>query len=110
MHDPTHAGWLLAAALAACLAGMGWLALGMDVHARQAWGRALSPAEARSLRLPGWLALVAGLGLCLGVDHPSMAALVWVMALAVSALSVAFVLAWRARWLGVLAPWVRRAR
>ena len=56
MHDPTHAGWLLAAALAACLAGMGWLALGMDVHARQAWGRALSPAEARSLRLPGWLA------------------------------------------------------
>jgi len=108
MHDPASAGWLLAAALVACLAGMGWLALGMDVHARQAWGRGLSPVETRSLRGLGWLALAAGLCLCLRVDHPSMAALVWVMALAGSALAVAFVLAWRARWLGVLAPWVRR--
>jgi hypothetical protein len=108
MHDPAYAGWLLAAALVACLAGMGWLALGMDVHARQAWGRGLSPVETRSLRGLGWLALAAGLGLCLRVDHPSMAALVWVMALAGSALAVAFVLAWQARWLGVLAPWVRR--
>jgi len=108
MHDPAYAGWLLAAALVACLAGMGWLALGMDVHARQAWGRGLSSVETRSLRGLGWLALAAGLGLCLRVDHPSMAALVWVMALAGSALAVAFVLAWQARWLGVLAPWVRR--
>lgn len=108
MHDPAYAGWLLVAALAACLTGMGWLALGMDVHARQTWGRSLSPAEARGLRGLGWLALTLGLGLCLRVDHPSMAALVWVMALAGSALAVAFVLAWQTRWLRLLAPWVRR--
>ncbi|WP_420884945.1 DUF3325 family protein [Achromobacter piechaudii] len=38
-------------------------------------------------------------------DHASMATLVWVMSLAVAAASVAFTLAWRARWLRALA-WV----
>lgn len=107
MHEPSDSAWLLAAALAAALAGMGWLALAMEVHARQVWGRALAPAGVRALRVLGWLGLAAALALCLAADHPSMAALVWVMALAGGAAGVAFVLAWRARWLGVLAPWVR---
>ncbi|MCR6684908.1 DUF3325 domain-containing protein [Pseudoxanthomonas sp.] len=110
MHEPSDAAWLLAAALAASVAGMGWLALAMDVHARQVWGRALAPAGARVLRILGWLGLAVALTLCLAADHPSMAALVWVMALAGAAAGVAFVLAWRARWLGMLAPWVRGAR
>lgn len=108
MPEPTHGGWLLAAALLACLAGMGWLALAMDAHARQVWGRALAAGSAKLLRVLGALALAAGLVLCLAVDHASMAVLVWVMALAGAALAVAFTLAWRARWLALLAPWVRR--
>jgi hypothetical protein len=107
MPESVRAAWPLAAALLAGVAGMGWLALAMPAHAQQVWGRAVSPATVRVLRVLGALGLVASLGLCLVVDHASMAVLVWVMALAASALAVAFTLSWRARWLGVLAPWVR---
>ncbi|GAB3340833.1 DUF3325 domain-containing protein [Marilutibacter aestuarii] len=99
---------LLALALSACVVGMGWLALAMDVHARQAWGRPAGAKAARTLRAMGTTALVLALVLCLQVDHATMAVLVWVMALAVGAVSVAMVLAWRARWLGLLAPWTGR--
>ncbi|WP_028918946.1 DUF3325 family protein [Pseudoxanthomonas suwonensis] len=110
MPEPQIAhGWLLLGAMLACAAGMAWLALAMDVHARQVWGRGLAPAMAKGLRVLGALALAAGLWLCLLADHPTMAVLVWVMALAVGALAVALLLAWRARWLRALAPWVRRA-
>ena len=108
MPEASSGGWLLAAALSACLAGMGWLALAMDAHARQVWGRAPGPVAVRMLRLAGSAALLAGLVLCLAVDHPSMAVLVWVMALAAAAAAVAFILAWRAHWLAVLVPWMRR--
>lgn len=94
---------LLTAALLACLAGMGWLALAMEVHWAQVRGQALPPAAARRLRLLGALSLCAALALCLRADHASMAALVWVMALAAAALAVALTLSWRPRWLGVLA-------
>lgn len=107
MHEPAHAAWLLAAALGASVAGMGWLALAMPAHARQVWGGPAAPATARILRALGTLGLLASLALCLAVDHPTMASLVWVMLLATGALGVAFTLSWRARWLGVLAPWVR---
>ncbi|KAF1691445.1 DUF3325 domain-containing protein [Pseudoxanthomonas koreensis] len=108
MHEPAHAAWLLAAALGAGFAGMGWLALAMPAHARQVWGAPAAPATTRLLRVLGTLGLFASLLLCLAVDHPTMASLVWVMLLAGSALAVAFTLSWRPRWLGVLAPWVRR--
>lgn len=98
--------FLHAATLLACVAGMGWLALAMDVHARQAWGRALGPGAARLLRVLGGAALFVGLLLALAADHASMAVLVWVMALAGAALAVAFALAWRPRWLRWLAPWI----
>lgn len=107
MPESGHSAVLLAAALAACVAGMGWLALAMPAHAQQVWGRAVTPATARVLRVLGALGLLSALALCLAVDHASMAALVWVMATAGAAFLVAFILAWRARWLGVLAPWVR---
>lgn len=96
-------GALLSAALLANLVGMGWLALAMEPHWRQVFGEAARmPATAIRLRALGALALVSSLALCLRVDHPSMAALVWVMSLAAAALAVAFTLSWRARWLRVL--------
>lgn len=101
---------ILAAAVAAATAGMGWLALAMDVHWEQVRGAdPLAPTAVRTLRVLGALALAGSLALCLAVDHASMASLVWVMALAAAALAVAFMLTWRPRWLGVLLPWVRPA-
>lgn len=107
MPDATFASWLLALALLACIAGMGWLALSMQVHALQVWGTIPSRATTRILRVLGALGLAIALSLCLMADHASMAVLVWVMTLASAALLTAFTLTWRARWLQVLAPWVR---
>lgn len=101
----SEALWLAAAA-AMALAGMGWLALGMEVH----WGQAMhQPAEAatgtrRLLRRLGAAALAASLLACLKADRPSMAVLVWVMLLAGSALVIAMLLARRPRLLALAWP------
>lgn len=96
-------GLLLLVALLANLVGLGWLALAMEPHWRQVFGDAArTPATATRLRAMGASSLAASLATCIGVDHPSMAALVWVMSLAAAALAVAFTLSWRARWLRVL--------
>ena len=107
MHEPVIATLLLLGALLASVAGMGWLALSMAVHAQQVWGSPLSTGASRTLRIAGVLSLVAALALCLAVDHASMASLVWVMALTAAAVSVAMTLSWRPHWLRVLAPWAR---
>ena len=107
MPESASAAWLLMAALLACVAGMGWLALSMQAHALQVWGAIPSPTATRILRALGGLGLAVALALCLMADHVSMAVLVWVMTLAGSALLITFTLTWRASWLQVLAPWVR---
>lgn len=107
MPEHASAGWALLAALLASIAGMGWLALSMPVHAAQAWGRAPDTAAMRLLRAMGSAGVVIALALCLRADHASMAVLVWVMALSGAALLVAFLLASRPHWLRWLAPWVR---
>jgi hypothetical protein len=92
------------------LAGLGWLALAMDVHWEQACGPVPATRGAlRCLRVLGTSGLVASLLLCLHVDHASMAMLVWCMTLAGAALTIAFTLTWRARWLGLLVLRVRPA-
>jgi hypothetical protein len=98
----------LVLAFAASISGMGLLALAMPPHWEQA--RAPEPypaAKAQSLRTLGAFSLGVSLALCFVADHPSMAPLVWVMELAASALSIAFALAFRPRWLGWLVAWVR---
>lgn len=96
---------LLLAALLACTAGMAWLALAMETHWAQVRDGVAGRGQVIRLRVLGASALAGGLALCLAADHPSMAALVWVMALAGAALAVAMVLTWRPRWLRALA-WV----
>ena len=104
----SEALWLVTAA-ALSLAGMGWLALAMEVH----WGQVMHrPAEAaaptrRLLRALGVLALPLSLLACLMADRPSMAVLVWVMLLAGSAAAIAMALARRPMWLAPLVAWVR---
>jgi hypothetical protein len=97
----------LAGALACGLAGFGWLALAMDTHWEQVRGPRPAPARtSRRLRLLGGLALAASLACALAADHPTMAALVWIMALALGALGTALTLAWRPRALRMLVAWV----
>lgn len=107
MPDHGSGAWWLLAAVLAGFAGMGWLALSMPAHAHQVWTDARA-GSARMLRGLGAMAIVVSLLLCLCADHASMAVLVWIMALAASALLVAFVLASRPRWLRWLVPWVWR--
>jgi len=101
----SEALWLTAAA-ALSLAGMGWLALAMEVH----WGQVMHrSAEAaantrRVLRTIGMLTLPLSLLACLMADRPSMAVLVWVMLLAGSAATVAMTLARRPQVLRTLWP------
>lgn len=100
-----HDALILSAALIANVVGMGWFALSMDVHWHQVHGSVpRRHRTTRPLRVAGAFALLASLGLCLAVDHASMASLIWVMSLTAAALIVAFTLTWRARWLRLLAP------
>lgn len=108
MPEPITDALLLTLALCLCTAGMAWFALAMENHWQQVYGRQppLTPRTILLLRLFGGLALFASLLLCLWVDHASMAALVWIMALTASVLVVAFTCAWRPRWLTALVIWL----
>jgi len=98
---------LLLATLCSFL-GLALLALSMERHWRQLCAtRPLTSASARLLRIAGIVALISSLALCLAVDHASMASLVWVMTLAVSAFALAMLLAWRPGWLSPLIRWAR---
>lgn len=100
MLDPV----LLALAFALSMIGMASLALTMEAHWAQVFdGLPQSPAAVLRLRVVGPVSLAAALVLCLIVDHASMAALVWVMTMAGSALAVAFTLTWQPGWLRLLA-------
>lgn len=100
MSEGWTAGVMLLAAFVATVGAMGWFALAMEPHWEQVRGGAPRPASTvRRLRVQAVIGLAVSLGLCLAVDHASMAALVWVMLLAGAALLVALTLAWRAHWL-----------
>jgi hypothetical protein len=68
-----------------------------------------SSTLARKLRLAGAAALLLSLVCCLAADHPSMATLVWAMAVSTSALAIAMALAYRPQWLAWLVG-VKRGR
>lgn len=91
---------LIGAALAAQTVGFAWLAMAMDVHWQQVRGEpAVGRRRALRLRVAGTAALAVSLVACLAADHASMAALVWVMGLAVAALLVAMTLSFIPRLL-----------
>lgn len=102
-------GFLLLGAFIATLIGMGWLALAMNAHWKQVFNGSPSATTSIVLRSLGGSALFVSLLLCLSVDHASMASLVWVMLLAASAMSIAFILSWRPRLLAPLIVWATPA-
>ncbi len=93
------------------LTGMGWLALSLEVHWRQIFGRkaVLTASVANWLRLAGWTGLLLSAICCFIADRPSMAVLVWVMLLAGAATTIALLLAWRAHWLRGLVFWANKS-
>lgn len=93
--------WLALAAVFA-ISGMGWLALSMDVHWRQAL-RSKPGHNSGLYRILGGAGLVLSLCFSLLADHPSMAALVWFMLMAAAAFFIAMLLSWRPQWLRWLA-------
>jgi hypothetical protein len=100
----SDAAWLVLAFLANLL-GMGWLALSFDKHWQQVHGgQALGVSRRRRFRIAGVVALASSLAAGFAADHASMAPLVWLMSLAVTALGIAMALAWRPRWLKPIAP------
>jgi hypothetical protein len=99
---------MLACALFISICGFAWLALAMEPHWRQVRGDVpIRPSVVKTLRTLGAAALFVSLLICLQVDHPSMASLVWIMSLAASALLITFTLSWRPRTLAWLAAWIR---
>ncbi|HEY6124751.1 MAG TPA: DUF3325 domain-containing protein [Steroidobacteraceae bacterium] len=95
-------------ALLLSFAGLALFALAMERHWRQLRAtQPLTAATSRTLRIAGVVALISSLVLCLSVDHASMASLVWIMTMAVSAFVLAMLLAWRPAWLSPLIRWVR---
>lgn len=98
---------MLIAAQVFSFVGMGWLALALalslDAHWTQVFGtRPRLAATHGLLRVPGAAAIANSLIASFWADHPSMAPLVWVMSLAVSALAIAMLLAWRPGWMNML--------
>ena len=97
--------YLTAAALLS-LVGMAWLALSMDVHWAQLKQIPLADSHPPKviLKALGYSALFVSLVLCLVADRPSIAALVWMMLMSVTAVSVAWVLSKSPRSLKALWP------
>lgn len=84
---------------------MSWLALTIDVHWQQVRGETPPQSSIRRfLSLAGAAALTLSLSMCFLADHPSMAPLVWVMELGVSALLIGVVLPWCPRVLTIIVP------
>lgn len=99
---------MLSLALFLSFVGLALQALAMERHWRQLRStQPLKRSMVRVLRIAGATSLTGSLALCLAVDHPSMAALVWVMTLALSAIALALLLAWRPGWLSPLIRWAR---
>lgn len=87
----TEAMWL-SAAVVTVIVGMGWLALAYQSHWQQVFPTNQHQPNSVALKWAGWSFLLMSGVCCFIADHPTMAALVWVMLLAVSAMLVAIIL------------------
>lgn len=97
----TEAMWLIAAVITAILS-MGWLALSYQSHWQQVFPQSEAKPGRSRLKGFGWSFLVVSAGCCLAADHPSMAVLVWVMLLALAAMTIAMILSRRPTLLRII--------
>lgn len=99
----TEAMWLIAAVISA-LVSMGWLALSYQSHWQQVFPESASKPGLKRLKTAGWAGLLVSAVCSLAADHPSMAVLVWVMLLALAAMSIAMILSRRPTVLRFICP------
>lgn len=76
----------------ACFLGLSALALAMKTHWQQVFVVPFTPLMQKCLRVFGVAAVALSAFFCGRADHPSMAVLVWLMLLALSAFVVALLL------------------
>lgn len=89
-----------------CFISFGWLALAINIHWQQVMATEPRTNTRRALQISGSLGLLISAVFCFIADRPSMAVLVWIMLLALTAPAIAMLLAWRPmllRWLWPLA-------
>ncbi|MCX4192552.1 DUF3325 domain-containing protein [Methylophaga sp. OBS1] len=99
----TETIWLITAAVTALLS-MGWLALAYETHWQQVFPASKTLPNSKRLKTTGWFFLLLSALCCLRADHPTMAVLVWVMLLAVTAFTVAMILSRRPVLLKTICP------
>lgn len=66
------------------------------------------PHVARRLRILGWLTLAATFALSVSREGASFGSLLWSCLISAAAMAVALTLAWKPRWLGMIAVILRR--
>ncbi|MDA8519889.1 DUF3325 domain-containing protein [Acidovorax sp. NCPPB 4044] len=89
-----------------CFAGWAGIALGMDRHHEETWGREGLAPRLRALRRAGWAALTFSLALAVWWPRASSVSLAvtwWAMALSVAALGATAAATWWPRHLPRLA-------
>jgi hypothetical protein len=95
--------WLIAAVVTAMLS-MGWLALSYQSHWQQVFPQTQAKPGHSRLKAFGWSFLLTSAACCLAADHPSMAVLVWVMLLALAAMTIGMILSRRPALLRLICP------
>lgn len=101
--------WLLAA-IGAALLGCAYLALSQDKHRRSVLARGAKPPAVSTMRLFGWVLVMASLMLCVAGDGAGFAALLWPLIVGGAAVVIAIVLAYRPIWLRTLVAGAGGAR
>lgn len=81
--------WL---ASVSCFLGLSALALAMKTHWQQVFVLPFTPVKQGGLRVVGVTAIALSAFFCGRADHPSMAVLVWIMLLPLTAVVVALLL------------------
>lgn len=94
--------WLIAGAASSFLA-MVWFSMAMQLNCKQVFGREAKP-KAELLRSLAVLALVISGLCCLQADHISVAILVWVMNVIMSAFGASMLLSYSKTVIRILTP------
>lgn len=94
--------WFITGAAFSFLA-MVWFSMAMQLNCKQVFGRDSKP-KSMSLRSLAVLALMVSGLCCLQADHASMAILVWMMFVIVSAFSTGMLLSYRRAVVRILTP------
>ncbi|THF60728.1 DUF3325 domain-containing protein [Pseudothauera rhizosphaerae] len=91
-------------AFALAFAGFSTIAMGMEGHGRQVFGRVPEEGRRRLLKLAGWVLLLLSLVPALAARGPSIGTVLWLSLLTAAGFIVGLMLSYRPRPLRVVGP------